>query len=233
MVTLATIDTSLRPLEAIRAIRRLQANPEDTAQIFTILRALRGKSGIKTFRRFAASPTGARVLGEKRQLRDALSDRAGLAALPQESLGRRYLDFMDAENLTADGLVQASQSWENDPVPPDMEIYRARMRDAHDLNHVLTGYGRDRVGEVCLLAFMHAHNRNPGVLLMVLMSLKRMPRPARRAVFEAWRNGRKARWLQDQDYEALLPGPLAQVRRELAIAEPLLYRAPMPRERAA
>jgi ubiquinone biosynthesis protein COQ4 len=60
------------------------------------------------------------------------------------------------------------------------------------------------------------------------MSLKRMPRPARRAVFEAWRNGRKARWFQDQDFEALLPRPLTEVRRELAIAEPGRYRALSP-----
>ena len=102
------------------------------------------------------------------------------------------------------------------------------MRDMHDLTHVLTGYGRDPLGEVCLLAFMHAHNRNAGAGLIVLMSLKRMPRPGRRAVFEAWRNGRKAQWFQDQDYEALLPRQLNEVRRALNIADPSLYRAVMP-----
>jgi ubiquinone biosynthesis protein COQ4 len=61
--------------------------------------------------------------------------------------------------------------------------------------------------------------------LIVLMSLKGMPQAARRAVFEAWRNGRKARWLQDQDFEALLPRPLDEIRRALSIAEPGRYRA--------
>lgn len=225
MPTQATIDTSFRPLEAIRAVRRLQANPQDTSQVFTIFRALRGRSGINTFRRFAASPTGARVIREKRRLLDTLSDRAQLAGLPKESFGRCYFDFMEKEQLTAEGLVQASQSWETEPVPPEVELFRARMRDAHDLTHVLTGYGRDRLGELCLLAFMHAHNRNLGALLIVMMSLRRIPRPARRAVIQAWRNGRKARWLQDQDYEALLPRPLEEVRRELHIADPSRYRA--------
>jgi ubiquinone biosynthesis protein COQ4 len=121
-------------------------------------------------------------------------------------------------------LVQASQSWENEPLPPEFELFRERMRDAHDLTHVLTGYGRDPLGEVCLLAFMHAHSRNFGMALIALMSLKNMPRAARRAVFEAWRNGRKAHWLQDQDFEALLPRPLEHVRRTLMIADPGLYR---------
>jgi ubiquinone biosynthesis protein COQ4 len=224
----ATIDTSLHPFEAVRAVRRLLADPDDTAQVFTIFRALRGKSVVKNFRRFAASPTGARVIRERRRLLDTLSDRAQLVALPDGSVGRSYFNFMEEEQLTADGLVQASQSWENDPVPADVELFRARMRDAHDLTHVLTGYGRDGLGELCLLAFMFAHTRNRGAVLIVLMSLKRLPRPARRAVFEAWRNGRKARWLQDQDFEALLPRPLAEVRREINIGTPSLYRAVMP-----
>lgn len=223
----ATIDTGFRPFAAIRAVRRLQANPEDTSQVFTIFRAMRGKSGLKAFRRFAASPTGARVIAEKRRLLDSLSDRAGLTALPADSVGRRYFAFMEKEKLTAEGLVQASQSWESDPVPAEMELFRERMRDAHDLTHVLTGYGRDGLGELCLLAFMHAHHRNPAAALIVLMNLGRIPRPARRAVFEAWRNGRKARWLQDQDFEALLPRPLEEVRRELHIATPDIYRMVM------
>jgi ubiquinone biosynthesis protein COQ4 len=227
MLAQATIDTRLRPFEAVRAVRHLMANPEDTSQVFTIFRALRGKSGIKAFNRFAGSATGARVLRERRQLLTTLSDRARLQELPEESFGHRYFEFMETENLTADGLVQASQSWENDPVPAEMELFRARMRDAHDLTHVLTGYGRDGLGEACLLAFMYAHNRNRGALLILLMSLRRMPRLARRAVAEAWRNGKKARWLQDQDYEALVSRPLDDVRRELNIADPSLYRAVM------
>ena len=227
MLAQATIDTRLRPFEAVRAVRQLLANPEDTSQVFTIFRAMRGKSGLTAFRRFAASPTGAQVIGEKRSLLDTLSDRMALAALPDKSFGHTYFNFMEEEQLTADGLVQASQSWENDPVPPAFELFRARMRDAHDLTHVLTGYSRDPLGEICLLAFMYAHTRNPGAALIVLMSLKGMAHAPRRAVFEARRNGRKARWLQDQDFEALLPRPLGDVRHELNIAEPGRYHAVM------
>src|ERR1700757_2612772 len=102
-----TIDTRLRPLEAIRAVRQLLANPGDTALVFTIFRALRGKSGIRAYRRFAASPAGRKVIGENRRLLDTLSDRTRLKELPGESFGGRYFDFMEEEQLTADGLVQA------------------------------------------------------------------------------------------------------------------------------
>ena len=220
-------DTRLHPLTAIRAVRALQANPEDTSQIFVIFRALRGRSGVRLFRRFAASPTGQAILREQRDLLGVLANRAALGAMPDGSMGRAYFDFMEQEKLTADGLVMASQSWEQDVVSPDVNLFRNRMRDAHDLTHILTGYGRDPLGEMCLLAFMNRHSKNPGQLLIVAMSWTQLPRAARAAVIQAWRNGAKARWFQDLDYEALLARPLDDVRRELNIPAPTRYRAAM------
>ena len=56
MFAQSTIDTRLRPFEAVKAVRRLLANPEATEEVFVILRAMRGRSGITLFRRFAQSP---------------------------------------------------------------------------------------------------------------------------------------------------------------------------------
>ena len=225
MYALLAHDTRLKPLDALRAVRRLMANPQDTRQIFSIFRALRGRSGVKAFHRFQQSPTGAAVLRERRVLLNILSDRAVLSALPAGSVGRTYFDFMEEEKLTADGLVQASQEWDSDPVSPGMALYRERMRDAHDLTHTVTGYGRDPLGELCLLAFMYAHTRNLGMAFIVAMSWGQLPKAARAAVREAWRNGKTARWMQDMDWEAQLPRPLVDVRREYGIADPVLYRA--------
>jgi ubiquinone biosynthesis protein COQ4 len=220
-------DTSLHPLTAIRAVRALMANGEDTRQIFVIFRALRGRSGVRAFQRFQASAVGRKVLAEGRVLLDVLSDRPALSRLPQGSMGRAYFDFMEAENLSADGLVQASQDWENDPVPPDVSLFRNRMRDAHDLTHILTGYGRDPLGELCLLAFMYRHSRNLGQALIVAMSWPRLSQAARAAVRQAWRNGGKSQQFQDLDFEALLARPLDEVRSELRIAAPTSYQAVM------
>src|SRR3954462_15777914 len=208
MLIQSTIDTSLRPLEAVAAVRRL-FQTGDTKEVFAVFRALRGKSGLRAFRRFAASLTGAEVLRERRCLLDALNNHAALEALPEGSVGRAYLAFMQTEQLSANGLVQASENWERDPVPPDLALFRERMRDAHDLTHVLTGYGRDPLGELCLLAFMYPHTGNLGMALIVLMGFSRLEsQAARRAVIEAWRHGRKARWFADMDWEAMLPEPL-------------------------
>jgi ubiquinone biosynthesis protein COQ4 len=218
----STIETRLRPLTAIRAVRALHADPEDTRQIFVIFRALRGKSGVRLFARFRSSPNGQRILADQRSLLSVLSDRDYLARLPEGSVGRTYLDFMEAENLSAEGLVMASEG-DDETVAPDVALFRTRMRDAHDLTHILTGYGRDPLGELCLLAFMNRHSKNPGQLLIVAMSWSRMPKVARAAVWEAYRHGGKARWFQDLDYEALLVRPLDDLRRELGVLSPARY----------
>jgi ubiquinone biosynthesis protein COQ4 len=220
-------DTRLKPLEAFQAVRRLLGDPSSTHEVFTIFRAMRGRSGLNAFNRFSASATGARILRERSSLLVRLQDRTALAALPHGTLGRDYLTFMDEQNLSAAGLVEASQSWEQDAVPPAMHFYRERMRDAHDLTHILTGYGRDQLGEVCLLAFMYAHTRNLGMAMIVGMALLRMPHAARKTVMEAWRHGRKAHWFQGLDFEALLPRPLDEISAELNITSPVLYQALM------
>jgi len=216
------MDSRLRPLKALRAARTL-INTGDTRQVFILLRAMRGRSGIRNFRRFAQTDAGRNVLSQKRDLLLLLQDREGLRRLPQGSLGRTYLEFMEAEDLSAEALVTASEDWDNDPVPPDVHRFRARMRELHDVNHVVTGYGRDPLGELCLLTFVYRQNGNLGMLMVVAMAWGRLPRAARKAIGEAWRLGGKARWLAGQDWEALLARPLEEVRRMLGIVPPVIY----------
>jgi ubiquinone biosynthesis protein COQ4 len=228
MLAQPTLDTRLRPLEAVKAVRRLLANPEDTRQVFLILRAMRGRSGIRLFRRFQNSMTGQRILADHRNLFAALSDRAALAAMPAGSLGHDYERFMAAENLSPEGLVAPSQAYRDDVVTAEVALFRDRMRDMHDLTHTLTGYRRDPLGELCLLAFMYPHTGNLGMALIVLMGFGRLEsNSARRAVIEAWRHGRKARWFADMDWEAMLPEQLEGLRQRFAVAEPKAYRAVM------
>ena len=175
----ATLESPFRPFTALRAAGRLLRDPEDTRQVFVVMTALRGRSGRRVFDRFLATPVGASVVSERRQLLDRLQDRAGLAALPEGSLGRTYLALMEGEQLTADGLVEASEAGRLGVVSPTAVLFRDRMRDMHDLTHVVTGYGRDGLGELCLLAFMFRHTGNLGGALIALMGLGRHGRRPR------------------------------------------------------
>jgi len=218
----------LRPIAALRAVRHLMRNREDTQQVFLLIEALRGKTTLRQFARFRQTETGRTVLGEHCRLLDRLSDRASLAALHAGTLGRAYYDFMAAENLSAEGLVDASRI-ERPPASDDLTLFRERGREMHDLLHVVTGYGRDPLGEACLVAFTYAQNRLKGLAVIAVFAARRIARsrpgqPVRRAVFEGYRHGRSAGWLPGADWEALLAQPVEAIRLQFAVKPPTYYR---------
>lgn len=222
----------IQPLVAIRALRALFRNKEDTGQVFKIVAALTGNSMQKRMEMFRASPVGQAVLAQKRQLLATLCDKDYLRSLPEGSFGRIYQNFLETEGLSAEGLVDASRQspqWEQRQA--EFELFSSRLRDSHDLQHVVTGYGRNPLGELSVLAFSYAHTRNRGIGFLVLMGMlkfkKNLPRgiPIFRSVWEAYRNGKKAAWFPGVDWEAMLKLPLDEVRRTLNIATPVIYKS--------
>ena len=149
-----------------------------------------------------------------------LRDRARLAAMPEGSLARAYLAFVDAEGITADGLVDASLEGERrQPDADSDEAYVGRrMRDAHDLWHTVTGYKADLIGEVALLSFSNAQIWNPGVSVVVGVGVLKIRKlRVARAITSARLQGMRAAWLPSAPWEALLPLPLADVRARLRV----------------
>lgn len=229
----------IQPLKALRAIRALIADKEDTSQVFRIIDALSGGANDRQFQRFVKTETGQCILAEKRNLITALSDRDYLSSLPEGTLGHTYYEFMAEENLTADGLVAASEVIpERDDRTEAERIFGYRLRDQHDLWHVSTGYGRDGLGELALLAFTYAQTRNRGIGFIVLVGAritrKNLPQvDAWRIVREGFRNGKRAAWLPETDWEAMLSKPLPEVRALLKIEDPKAYREAEPHSLAA
>ena len=224
----------VRPLHALVSVLRLIANKEDTRQVFEILQALSGRSGKRVFERFTASDYGRRVVSEPVRLETVLGDREALRAMPEGSLGRVYLDFMEGENLTPEGLLGAAEEAGIDfRAETEFEEYRRlflHLDVSHDLWHVLTGYGRDALGELCNLVYTRAQTGNPGFKLIVMIGflaqkLEQPGAPIAKALAEAKRMSRKAEWVLAHDVEALLPLPLEEVRRRLNITTPHVYNA--------
>lgn len=219
----------LRPIVALKALKRLIDDPERTEQVFVVIRAMSGDSLQRGFQRFRQTAVGRRVLSDAGQpsLLDHLSDRDALRRLPVGSLGRAYLVFVEQEQITADGLVEASEH-EQRIADPALARFAARQRDMHDLWHVCTGYGRDTFGEDCLLGFTYAQGRNRGIGLICLAGAFKirqvLGRGVFRAVYKAYRAGCRAEWLPAADWEALLPQPLESVREQLKIEPPQEYR---------
>ena len=214
--------TSMQPLRALRAVTRLVRNPEDTEQVFHVIAALSGNTLHRIATRFRLTATGARVLRERRSLLARLADRAWLESLPEGTLGRAYLAFCARAGISPEGLVEASQA-----APPlaaadeDERLINHRLRDMHDLWHVVLGYETDVLGEVGVLGFTFAQTLNPAFGLVLLATLVKEHGEARLfpLMHEAFRRGLRAEWLPAQDWEALLALPLAQVRRELRVGD--------------
>lgn len=213
------------PLLALRALRRLIADPERTEDVFVIIEHLAGDALARGYARFAKVPGRLALLDHS--LLEALNDRDALRALPAESLGRAYLAFVETEQLSADGLVEASEGSER--IDHDgMRRYGDRTRDMHDLWHVVTGYGRDTFGEACLLAFTQAQAENLGIAVIAVVGTLKIAKESGRvgvlrAAWQGYRAGRRASWLPAEHWEALLREPLTDVRTRLKVAPPTRY----------
>jgi ubiquinone biosynthesis protein COQ4 len=212
-------DTRRHPIAAYRAMRNLLRDREDTRQVFLLIDALRGKTTLRQLARFRDSEIGRAALADHRRLFDRLDDRTSLAALPAGTLGRAYYDFMAAENLSAEGLVKASTIPQS---TDDIIWFRERNREMHDLLHIVSGYGRDPLGEACLVAFSYAQTGQLGFAVIALFAGRRIAQarpgqPIWRAIFEGYRRGRSAAWLTGADWEGLLSRPVEEVREQFAV----------------
>ena len=220
-----------RPLKAWSHMQKLLADKEDTEQVFHIIEALNGRAQVSNLADFAASDAGARLLQRKEYLPPLLDDHAWIQELPEGTVGRAYVDFMEREGLTAQGLVDESQKMRSGlpEYDDDLKWYGNRLRDTHDLFHVMTGYGRDALGEACLLGFTYSQNPGRGVLFISYMAARQMnkhlPKEARvmDCLWEGKRNGRVADRLIREDIIALLHEPIEDARRRMNIRKPVAY----------
>ena len=117
------------------------------------------------------------------------------------------------------GASEAVERGEEQPCERRL-LFSARLRDSHDLWHVVTGYGRDLYGEAALLAFTYRQIRNRGIGLIVLVAYLRAGgeyKQERVLIRDGYRRARDASWLPGADWEALLERPLDEVRETLGV----------------
>ena len=160
---------------------------------------------------------GMRTVEEVLKLAPDLYDITVFGAEPHGNYNRVLLSPLLAGDKNVDEIMLHPRAW-----------YARRLRDVHDIWHVLTGYHSDALGEACVVAFSLPQTRSAGFGLIaggiaVQFMRARTGYPCARAVLQAWRNGRRAAWLPGEDYEKLLAEPLDQARRRLKIPAPTLY----------
>ncbi len=230
------VATRLQWGKAFANLRRLLQDKDDTVAVFEIMRALNGRSTAKGYDKLLRSAEGGRLAYERAELAERLRNGAWLAAQPSDSVAAAYLGFLTRNGFTPDGLIETSQVGAK-PFEQRHPYawFGRRTRDMHDLWHVLNGYETDGLGEACLVAFSYAQTRGLGWALIgfgAWQSAMRLgARAHAKAILEGYRRGKRAAWLQGQDWEKILSEPLELARRRLGIEPPQAYLAIPPERR--
>lgn len=220
-----------KPLKAWRHFRNLVADKENTGEVFRIFESLPWKGLFSAAEAFLTSERGRKLRESEPSLSAILDDHVTLRKMPEGSVAQAYCDFMEAEGLTAQGLVDEFERFmsQKGEFHDQFGWYMNRIRDTHDLLHVLTGYGRDALGEQCVLAFTYSQQPAPAHLFIAYaggVEIRRVMKsnaPVMRAVREGQRLGKACPRLAEQPVRELLPLPLEEARRRLNITRPRYY----------
>jgi ubiquinone biosynthesis protein COQ4 len=214
---------------ALKALRKLLSDKEDTGQVFEIMRALNGTATRDCYIKLLNTPQGGRIAYERQEFAARLMDDAWLDSFAEGTVGAAYRHFVRSEHLSAEGLADVSRQGgrEIDVQHPYAWMGR-RTRDVHDIWHILSGYHRDALGEACLVAFSYAQTKGLGWALIGLGAALRTRKgdyPYAKAIWQGYQRGKAAAWLLGEDYERLLNEPLEAARKRLNITPATLYNA--------
>jgi ubiquinone biosynthesis protein Coq4 len=238
--TAARDSTDLASLSAVQRVKRagaalgkVLANPNDTEQVLELLGvANSGRSSQLRTERFFRSPAGKKLYDERRTIDSHTVDIDALAALPVGTLGHAYATFLRSRGLTPE-VFDGPPSGISDP---RRSYLVQRMRQTHDLWHVVTGCDTDPAGEVALQAFLYAQTRGPGSAVLAAAGMLRILRTSPaivRDVIALYRAGARARSLPTFAWEDHWDKPLAEVRAMLGLpVEPVTRATAAPRTSA-
>jgi len=217
----AVVDAaSLPPLQrwkiALAALAKVMRDPTQTDQVLVFTTyanagAIRGRLG-----RFFDDPNGAKLFAEHRTIDSHTIDLDALEALPEGTLGHAYARFLRSRGLTPE-VFDGQPKWVTD----ERTAYVIqRMRQTHDLWHVVTGKDTDAASEVALQAFTFAQVHAPGSLILAVAGTIKGSRTKPtlvRDVVRAFRLGNQAEELAVFPWEDHWATPLAEVRAMLGL----------------
>jgi ubiquinone biosynthesis protein COQ4 len=208
-------------LQSLRMVASLAAflkNPTELTSVFGVARSLQGSPlATQMQRHLLANPQMAELVVTL--WRPAPIDLAQLSALPVGSLGRTYAEQLQSQGLTPESLIDPS------PISSPAQYITHRLRETHDIVHVLTGFGTDGVGELGLQAFNLAQVRSPLALLLIFGGLlgtlqnDEPLEPLLRSLARGFELGLAAQCLISFKLEEGWGRPLMEWRSELGLPE--------------
>lgn len=193
---------------------QLARNPERTDLVFDLGDALYQLGSFADARkRLLSEPSAKLVVSERKLLRPIDLDH--LLLLPPGSLGQAFGLHMKTLNLDPNFFRVR-------PITDDISFIMMRLRQTHDLWHVVTGFKTDVPGEISLQAFMVSYLYSPLSILLVGASMLKvvLTQPTKigemiDAIVQGITRGQKVSGLFGFDWEANWHRPLSEIQSEL------------------
>lgn len=178
-----------------------------------------------------ADPTGRRILRDRPRISSQTLSMEKLRALPESSVGRNYVAWLDREGVTPD--TRDAVRYIHDE---ECAYVMQRYRECHDFYHALTGLPIFREGEVALKAFEFANTLLPmtGFSMLAVGTMKAKERRRFWNTYLPWalRNGARSKDVINVYWEEELETDVSDMRASLGIEQPPDLRDIRKRERA-
>ena len=202
----------------LHGLSQYMQNPTDLQSVYAVAASVQGSPmAAQMMRHMLAQPGIAAMLQEK--WRPAPIDLDALEQLPVGSLGQCYASQLKSQGLTPDTLIDPA------PIESNQEFIIHRLKETHDIVHVLTGFGVDGVGEIGLQAFNLAQNRSPLAVLLIfggMLKTLQDDRPLEallHAISRGFEMGLKAECVVACKLEDAWERPLSEWRAQLKLPQ--------------
>jgi ubiquinone biosynthesis protein Coq4 len=218
MLLVALPRLNLEYLTVLKGFISLLRDPSQTESVFDIVEGMRNTDATKMAVKYVKSAPEVEQIVNERYIAPT-PDIENLLKYPEGSLGHTYASYIKESNFTPDFYRKIK-------VEDDISYILLRMRQAHDIWHIVTGFGTDSIGELGLQAFSLAQTRLPlPVILLAGGLLKTLKEPENLdnlldRVAAGYKMGSKAKPLLAQKWEEHWDKPLSEWRSELGV-EPM------------
>ena len=166
-----------------------------------------------------SDPTGRRILRLRPRISSQTLDVTKLRQLPENSVGRAYVGWLDREGVSPDTRSQVRYIDDE-----ECAYVMQRYRECHDFYHAVTGLPIVREGEVALKALEFANTLIPmtGLSMLAVTTLKSQERSRFWSTYLPWavRNGVRSKELINVFWEEQLERDVDDLRAELGIERP-------------
>ena len=131
----------------------MMLNPHGTDSVFDIEDGLRQSKSTTELLQFTSSDPDVKRLIDQRYLQP-IPDTTALSKLPLGTLGRSYFDHLDTMGFDPDYYRKID-------VKTDTDYVMMRIRQTHDIWHVITGFDTHPLGEIAVKAVELAQTHRP------------------------------------------------------------------------